>query len=170
MAKIIIVAILCLLLGGIHLSLANDGENSVNRTNDVGDANALLYHAKHDIDLLNYCRGHFNQEEQLIEKIEETLYRKLSEVSDISPSFDELAGTPLFVVVDVINYKNKYDIYYEGVFNNERVNNYLNLIRDSLVDNTEEYKRLPLSPLIEFYKNYEQTKTAVNNQTEAGSD
>lgn len=140
------------------ISFVNSEERSKSHLVNLKIANVLLFHAKYDIELTNYCRKNFEDNIMLISKVEESLYRKVSEVSSTAPLLKELGGTPINVIASVITCQNNYKPLYNGPYRNQIVNNYIQLITDSLIDNKHKYGRLPTTPLMEFYKQNELKK------------
>ncbi len=157
MKKIILYLLVIIVMIYSSLCFASSEKRSAIQYTNLKIANVLLFHGKYDIELLVYCRQNIGNNTVLISKVEESLYKKLSEVSSIAPSLEELGGTPINVIASVINYRNNYKLLYAGPYRNQVVDNYLQIITDSLIEQKDKYGRLPTTPLIEFYKHYKQS-------------
>ncbi len=147
-----------LLLCSSSPCFAESSRKITKRNCSVKHANSLLFHAENDLKLLKYCRENICDNKGLITKVEESLFKKLSEISSISPTLDELGGTPLNVIVSIVNYQSDNLFHYSGLYKNEIVDNYLTSITNSLIEQDDKYGRLPTTPLITFYKNNKKTK------------
>lgn len=137
-----------------NLSCASSTRKSAPRITNLKIANVLLFHAKSDIELIYYCRENLGSNTEVISKLEESLYRKISEVSSTAPLLEDMGGTPINVLASVINYQKNYKSFYKGPYRNQVVDNYLQIITDSLLEQKSKYGRLPTIPLIEFYKQH----------------
>jgi hypothetical protein len=125
----------------------------INKRKDISYANVLLFEIKYEIELLNLCHKNPAENKELIRKIEEMLFRKMLLISDINPSIDDLKGTPLDSLVQVVNYNKHYKILYTGPYYSQSVLNYLKLIEETLIKEEEYMKRIKTEALMEFYGN-----------------
>ncbi|WP_339132892.1 MAG: hypothetical protein WGN25_11360 [Candidatus Electrothrix sp. GW3-4] len=137
-----------------NLSYASTTKKSASRITNLKIANVLLFHAKSDIELIRYCRENLSGNTEVISKLEESLYRKISEVSSTAPLLKDMGGTPINILASIINYQKNYKPFYTGPYRNQVVDSYLQIITDSLLEQKSKYGRLPTTPLIEFYKQH----------------
>ena len=158
MRENIVYFLVFLLLCGSSPCFAESSKKITKKNCSIKHANSLLFHAENDLKLLKYCRENISDNKELITKVEESLFKKLSEISSISPSLDELGGTPLNVIASILNYQSDNLIHYSGPYKNEIVHNYLTSIANSLIEQDDKYGKLPTTPLIKFYKNNKKTK------------
>lgn len=125
----------------------------INENKAISYANILLFEIKHELELLELCQKNPLENKVLIRKIEEMLFRKMLLISDINPSINDLKGTPLNSLVQVVNYNKNYEILYTGPYYSQSVLNFLKLIEETLIKEEEYMKRIKTEALMEFYAN-----------------